>query len=464
MTRPNVLCISIDSVRADYTSLFEGNDYDTTPVLDSLSADSTVFSRAISPSIWTLPVHTSVFTGLYPPEHGLQSGGNALGNHPTFAELLAEDGYETSAFYLNSWFDTSGLLRGFGISRDDPGGSNKQQIADVVGSVSPATKRLLERGYKIQKRYREWGLSGPEDRADRGDRRTVDRATDAIESADSPFCFFVHLNDAHYQYDPPNPHHRSFTDRSALGLLYNYEWWQTRVYDSLKSQLVTAVGDVQPPEREVETFKNLYRGSIEYCDSLVGTLVESLKRAGEWANTILVVFGDHGDGFGEDGVFGHQLSLHDSLLRVPLLVRDPTGRLDAGTVTSPASLVDIYPTLLNTVGIDAPETKAVDLATERREYAYTYYDASDRDWYTDPPVGVDRDQLPPARQHAIWQSESDKVIFYPDRDKHVITGSSGADLLDRLRTHTADLDRIDTTIEAVDDDVSERLKDMGYLE
>jgi hypothetical protein len=74
------------------------------------------------------------------------------------------------------------LLRGVGISRDDPGGSNKQQFADVVGSVTPASKRLLERGYKIQKRYREWGLFKPEDQADRGNRRTVDSATDAIES------------------------------------------------------------------------------------------------------------------------------------------------------------------------------------------------------------------------------------------------------------------------------------------
>lgn len=127
------------------------------------------------------------------------SRNEVLGDHPTFPELLADYGYETKAFYLSSWFDTSGLLRGFGISRDDPSGSYKQQIADAVGSVSPAMKRLLERGREIQELYREWGHSGPEDRADRVDRRTVDRATDAIESADSPFCFFIHLNDAHYQ-------------------------------------------------------------------------------------------------------------------------------------------------------------------------------------------------------------------------------------------------------------------------
>jgi len=70
-----------------------------------------------------------------------------------------------------------------------------------------------------------------------------------------------------------------------------------------------------------------------------------------------------------------------------LLVRDPTERLDAGTITSPVSLVDIYPRLLNTVGIDAPKTNAVDLATERREYACTYYDAYDRDWYIETAGG-----------------------------------------------------------------------------
>jgi arylsulfatase A-like enzyme len=257
MGRPNVLCISIDSLRADYTSLFDATAPETTPTLDALASESTIYSRAISPSIWTLPVHTSVFSGLFPPEHGIVSRTAVLGTHPTFPQLLAEQGYETEAFYLNSWFDTGEILRGFGISRDDPGGSSKAQLADRIESVSPTLRTVAERGYKLQKRARAWGLSQPRDAEDSGDRRTTNRAQAAIEDADSPFCFFVHLNDAHYKYDPPTPHHRSFTDRSALGLLYNYEVWQHRVYDDVRNKLRAATGEFRVPEREVETFENL---------------------------------------------------------------------------------------------------------------------------------------------------------------------------------------------------------------
>lgn len=464
MSQPNIICISIDSLRADYTSLFNQGGPETTPVLNSLVSESTIFSRTISPSTWTLPVHTSVFTGLYPPEHGVLNGNDVLGDHPTFPELLAEQGYATEAFYLNSWFDTGGILRGFGISRDDPGGSTKAQLADRLESVSPTLRTVVERGHKLQKRYREWCLSQPSDPKDSGDRRTVNRVQETIETVDDPFCFFVHLNDAHYKYDPPAPHHASFTDRSALGLLYNYEVWQHRVYDNVRNKLAATTGKFTIPKQEVETFKNLYRGTIQFCDSLIGDLITSLKNEGVWDDTILIVFGDHGDGFGDDGIFGHQLSLHDSLIRVPLLIRDPTGSLETGTVSAPTSLVDIYPTVLKLAGVTPPTTKGVDLTGNRRNYAYTYYDISDRDWYQNPPDGIEKDELPPARQYGIWHSPNEKVTYYPDLDKHMAIGDTDDELLERLKAHMASLSSVDTATGEVDDNVSKRLKDMGYLE
>ena len=133
-------------------------------------------------------------------------------------------------------------------------------------------------------------------------------------------------------------------------------------------------------------------------------------------------------------------------------------------MASPTSLVDIYPTVLSLAGVDGPATRAVDLTTDRRDYAFAYYDISDHDWYRDPPDGVDRDRLPPPRQHAVWHSENNKVIYYPGEDKYVTIGDTDGSLAQRLDEHTAALEPVDTTIEAVDDDVSERLKDMGYLE
>ncbi|WP_256545635.1 sulfatase-like hydrolase/transferase [Halobellus inordinatus] len=120
-------------------------------------------------------------------------------------------------------------------------------------------------------------------------------------------------------------------------------WWQGNVYGGRENRLKAATGSIKPPQREVDTFENLYAGEIRYADSLV----ETLRAQGQWEDTVFVLFGDHGDSFGDGGVFGHQYFVHNSIIRVPSLVRDPTGTLESGVVESLVSLVDLYPTILS---------------------------------------------------------------------------------------------------------------------
>jgi arylsulfatase A-like enzyme len=301
-------------------------------------------------------------------------------------------------------------------------------------------------------------------RSDKGGRKTVDRAISATASVDEPFCWFVHLNDAHWKYAPPNPHHSTFSDRSELSLLYNYAFWQSRVYGSRSNRLKVTAGDVVPPEREVETFKNLYRGGIQYCDTLIQELVNGLKSKGVWEDTILIVFGDHGDGFGEDGIFGHHFSVHDSVIKVPLLIRDPTGRLENKRITSPTSLVDIYPTILGFVGESAQAPNAIDLAQNRREFAYTYYDISNQDYYTDAPKkGIPFERLPPAKQYVIYGGEKQKGIQYPDQKEFVEINDSSDYLEERLNSHTDGLIQVQTEDGSLPTNVERQLEDLGYL-
>lgn len=479
MTRPNIICVSIDSLRADYCSLFDSVEQDTTPFLQSLSSESAVFDSAISPCTWTLPVHTSVFTGLFPPEHGVTTGGAVLGNHPTFAELLAQNGYSTSAFYRNSWLDTGDILRGFEKRRrgdtdseEDPNTSIKEGIADSIGDISPRAESVLVGGYRTQKRlrsalslYADWRIpksKGTE--ADREGDQTVREAITAIENTEEPFCHFIHLNDAHWKYDPPNPYHRSFTDRRISDLVYNHEVWQRRVYHSRSNRFRTAAGMIKPPKQEVETFKNLYRGAIEYCDTLIQRLVNALKEAGHWENTVLIVFGDHGDSFGERGIFGHHLTTDDSVIRVPLLIRDPTGQIKSRTVSTPASLVDIYPTILGFAGIDTPDTNAIDLSTETRHYAYTHYDVSDHDVYTSTDkLGVELNNLPPRKQLVVWMSDDNKLVQYSKKNRYDIVGNKREHLEKELNAHIKRLKSVKSSHSSLDSGVTQRLIEMGYL-
>lgn len=485
MTRPNIVCVSVDSLRADFTSIYDYTDASTTPFLESLADESTIYRAAISPSTWTLPVHTSIFTGLYPPEHDVVTGKDVLGDRPTFAELLADQGYSTYAYHKNGWLNAGDILRGFATPMQESEQTTaenqkttKKAFAERLGSVVPEVEEALTRSWRAYvgmkekfepvsdaiDLYREWGFPGETTVDQRWGTKTVDRLTESAENTEQPFCWLVHFNDAHWKYRPPNPYHRLFTERDPSGLVYNHSWWQRRVYENRTQRLKTTAGKIHPPEREVATFQDLYRGAISFCDDLLKRVVRYLKDRDVWDNTVLLVFGDHGDQFGEAGVFDHNFSIHDSILRVPLLVRDPTGRIGSGTVSTPVSLLDIYPTVLELAGVSPPETEAVSLVDGDREYAYSHYDISEHESYVNAPDrGVRLDELPPAIQVSVWKSESEKLVYYPGEDRYNSSGESTEHLREELREHMNDLNYGESKGGELGEAVTQRLEDIGYL-
>lgn len=471
MSRPNLLMVALDSVRVDECTPRAGDRPDTTPFLRSLAAESTVFHQAIAPSIWTLPVHASVFTGLYPPEHGVETGEEVLGDRRTLAERLADAGYATGARYRNPYLDAGDVLRGFevvervGNQNNGPGPDARRiaELRDAFDGEPDAIREAMADESMLQEVESAWSAETP---ARLGpDRRTVERALAAIDGTAEPFFQFVHLNDAHWRYAPPAPFHGAFTSRSDAELAFNYGYWQNYVYGSRTNRLEVIAGDRPVPELEVRTFRNLYRGAIRHCDSLLEELVRGLERTGHWEDTVLVVFGDHGDLFGEEGVFGHDLSVHDGLLRVPLLIRDPTGRIEPGNVDSPVSLVDLYPSLLALAGTQGPDGEAVDLASESRDFACSYYDISGHDYYRNAPArGIEHDRLPAPEQWALWRSESKKLVYFPGNDEYAGPASEDRALRDHLQRHAEALEQVPAEPRELDDSVKERLEELGYLE
>jgi hypothetical protein len=312
--------------------------------------------------------------------------------------------------------------------------------------------------------YKTWQSSNADPVGkDTNGERDVDTAIAEIKNVREPFCCFLHLNEAHWRYKPPNPFHTAFTDRSIPALIKNIVYWQNRVYGSRPNRLKTIANDINPPAREVETFQNLYRGGIRYCDNLVRKLVESLKSNDIWDNTVFILFGDHGDSFGEEGVFGHHFSMDESLIRVPLLIRDPTGQISAGRVFKPVSLVDIYPTVLSLADADIPENSGFDLSRGTRDEVFSYYDISTHDYYTND-YGVSKDNLPPSIQHIVWRSQSEKVIHYPISDDYYAVGKNKKELQGLLQEHKSRFNRIKSGENNLSEDVQERLKEIGYLQ
>ncbi|MFP3940334.1 MAG: sulfatase [Thermoanaerobaculia bacterium] len=296
---PNVLLVSIDTLRQDHVSAY-GYGRETTPALDRLADDGVVFLDARSTSSWTLPAHASVMTGRYPFEIGVETSEDALGpDVPVLAERFAGAGFATAGFASHVFLDASyGFDRGFGT-------------------------------YEVV----------PDRRA--GD--LTDRALAWLARERRPFFLFLHYFDPHWNYDPPDGYAERFTagpiDRS---------WGRL-------GKLLPFVGpDRQIPADGIEQLRALYDGEIRYADDQLGRLIEGLRSRGELERTVVAVFSDHGEELEEHGYFGHGGTLYGEAVRVPLILHGP-GRLPAGRrVTGAVSLRGVPEALLTLAGLEAP--------------------------------------------------------------------------------------------------------------
>jgi len=184
-----VLLITLDTTRADRIGAY-GYAPAETPRLDALASEGVLFEQAITPTAFTLPSHSSIMTGLYPPYHGMRlNGGSALADvQVTLAEQLAASGYRTGAVIAAFVLDQRwGLSQGFESFEDDIAMESDQRL----------------------------DLAGVQRRAD----EVVDLGLEWLDDEDDrPFFAWLHLYDPHIPYDPPEPYASRFGGRGLSGL------------------------------------------------------------------------------------------------------------------------------------------------------------------------------------------------------------------------------------------------------
>jgi arylsulfatase A-like enzyme len=311
--RPNVLLIGIDTLRADHVGCL-GYKRDTTPTLDRLAREGILCTRTLSTSGWTLPSVMSVMTSLYPDVHRTCKSDRRLPQEiTTLAEVLKADGYATVGFISNPIIDGRyGFSDGFDLYDDFTVTVDSAldifERHDTVNSVQylAATSRLLTRTAV------KW----------------LDR------NSDKPFFMFVFYIDPHYDYIPPVPYDTMFDPNYEGGM--NGRGMKN---EPLHSQ--------RPSDRDLRHLLALYDGEIRYTDDCVADLLQAFAKSGVLKNTVVVVFGDHGDEFYEHGSTTHDRTLYDEILHVPLVLwwpdRFPAGR----RIEAVTSQVDIMPTILD---------------------------------------------------------------------------------------------------------------------
>ncbi|MDP8225310.1 MAG: sulfatase-like hydrolase/transferase [Candidatus Lernaella stagnicola] len=298
--QPNVILVSLDTVRADGLGCYGGPD--NTPVMDKLAANGVLFEEAVSNTSWTLPGHGAMLAGVQPTALGLLKVTDRLSSKAlTLAEVLREHGYDTGAIVSYILLDK---VYGFGQGFEHFDYEDHQPATDIV-----------------------------------------DKAIAYIdERQQQKFFLFLHLYDAHWPYEPEY--------RTARRL------WPQRVDPALRDLLDTtdyarfALKVVRGPEHFNQYCRAMYDGEVHDVDTQLGRLFLYLVERGMDMRTIIVVTSDHGEEFLEHGLFGHGLTLYDEALRVPLLMRFPHLLPSGVRVKGQVQTLDIFPTVLGLTGID----------------------------------------------------------------------------------------------------------------
>jgi arylsulfatase A-like enzyme len=438
MNEYNILFISIDSLRADAVSAI-GADMNTTPFFDKFSKQSALFTSAFSNGIWTAPSHMSVFSGLYPTEHGIYNsnaisqGDVSLGDHPTLGQRLENNGYDTSAFYRLGWLSSGGIVRGFESDPQQNSKTGSGLISNIDGFLSnvPAIHTISRAVYRGSFR------------GHMPDEQIVDKAIESLQSVSEPFCRFVHLNDAHWPYSPVKPFYNQFTDRPFASLFWNRAYTQTRMFSSQNN-------DWHPSPTQIDVMKDLYLGAVRQVDHHLESLITAMPE-NVLDDTIVVIFGDHGEAFGEKGELGHN-DIIPEVVHVPLLIRDPTGQLSNERIEETVQLSDIYQTIGTLTGISLPSTNTNDLTKGTLEgIAFSHAGQNEVN-----------DSL--LRKYGVWRSPSDYLIWDAEADTVEKYGNSEG-LKSRLESHITNLDHVPPTgAKELDDDAKNQLRELGYLQ
>ena len=366
---PPIVLVTLDTVRSDHLSVY-GYERQTSPRIDAFSRGATLYRRAIASSDMTLSTHASLFTGLYPRQHGARVHANAgarsiAPSHPVLAEILRERGYLTLAVVANPDY----LAKRYGFDRGFDHYDDRRPPPPLPDPGRAFVSRSIVRGLK-------WiGIGDdPFARAETAYRQAgrINRAVvgllDAAEVEDAPFFLFVNYMDAHWPYDPPPPFDRRFPGR-----MENEQEWPD-------SEAFRAARLLERPLTRSERahLVSQYDGGIAYLDAQLGALLDLLDERGLLDPSLVVITADHGEAFGEHGLFAHGVSVYQDQLHVPLLVKLP-GQRDGRVSDRWASSVDLLPTVLELIGEDRGdslpgESWLADLPRERVVIAESYPD------------------------------------------------------------------------------------------
>lgn len=385
---PNIIFIVMDTLGAQHTSLY-GYHRPTTPNLERIAQECTVYQRCFAPGCWTIPSHGSMFTGLYPSQHGANEVSHFLNdNIQHLVPILQMLGYRTFGISSNPIVNPITLCPGFDFFRDFGTLSSVidhdfQHFLPCSGAKNRLRTLLRRVRQNLNLKIDDWGRKkgggeslwklyyslkslvyltlnqNPIAKSAPFTESTVSLFQEIIERQsaydDRPFFLFINFMEAHEFINPPRKW-RQFSSPFDTQLLMLQHCYKLRP-DAVRGLL--------------RVNRNLYDDAIRYQDAAISMIWKTLKESIFDENTAFILTSDHGEHFGEKERYQHQLSLYNELVWIPLLARFPSGLKRAEREERLVSLTDLYATILDLAEspFPHPESSISLLGTEVREFA-----------------------------------------------------------------------------------------------
>ena len=409
--RPNILWILWDTVRADRLGLY-GHDRPTTPFLDAWARDARVYDDCISAANYTVPAHASFFTGLLTSQHGADNDHLRLaGELVTIAELLRDAGYETYLYSANPHISAEeDFAQGFSAADHPWSESLRRAALEILREKIDPGDRTSALAEKVRLgRVGKWDIKASGRLTERALRGWL-----AQRDGEKPWFAFLNYMEAHRPYIPPREYRERMMTPAEVERSYEID-------RSWGSQWSYTFGQAEYTPDELALTAATYDAAVAELDDLLRELLGALEKDGRLRNTIVVVTSDHGEHLGDHHMIGHQHSLYNALIRVPLVIRYPE-RFPPGRDARPVVNYDLFPTLLELAGLPVPDlagSGAVSLLAPAP--AGRVRVAESLGVFRDPFPAVK--QLHPAWDPAPWDRELRTVVAGPDK---LIWSSNGA--------------------------------------
>ena len=330
LAHPHIIVALIDTMRADHVGCY-GYKRPTTPFIDELASKGTLYEKVYPPTSWTLPSLATIFTGLYPQQHGIIEGLQTMGvlayQHQLSSKYLTLPERLANAGYLNIGYSTNihitkatGFGQGFSIFRE-AATSNAEMVEQMAQS---------DRG-----RFHEANYHG------------------------QPYFLFMHFFDPHSPYMVREP----YIKQVAPNLKSDAFLAANPMGGDLMSGF--APGHFKQHPEQLQALTDVYDSEIAAADAALGRIIRNLPGSDR---AIIIVLSDHGEAFYEHETMLHGFDLHEEALRVPLIIREavkPKAPASAGRrIGDVVSLIDIVPTILGYAGADHGDLPGADVNKE----------------------------------------------------------------------------------------------------